>query len=89
MLIKEVKRLLAFSSTFLSGIIRITSFPNENQNFTTFLHGYSVNGSFSKMAAENSNKLKLKTNTSSRKNPSILETPQSFSVLDVISAEKI
>ena len=44
---------------------------------------------FSKMAAENSNKLKLKTSTSSRKSTFTLVTLQSFGILGVISAEKM
>ena len=41
------------------------------------------------MAAENSNKLKLKTYTSTRKNTFTLVTLQSFSLSGVISAEKM
>ena len=44
---------------------------------------------FSKMAAENLNKLKLKTYTSTRKSTFTLVTLQSFSISGVISAEKI
>ena len=44
---------------------------------------------FSKMAAENSNKLKLKTYTSTRKSTFTLVTLQSFSISGVISAEKM
>ena len=44
---------------------------------------------FSKMAAKNSNKLKLKTNTKDRKSTFTLVTLQSFSISGVISAEKI
>ena len=44
---------------------------------------------FSKMAAENSNKLELKTYTSTRKSTFTLVTLQSFSISGVISAEKI
>ena len=40
------------------------------------------------MAAESSNKLKLKTYTSTRKSTFALVTLQSFSISDVISAEK-
>ena len=41
------------------------------------------------MAAENLNKSKLKTNTSTRKNTFTLVTLQSFSISGVISAEKM
>ena len=44
---------------------------------------------FSKMAAENSNKSKLKTYTSNRKNTFNLVTLQNFSISGVISAEKM
>ena len=50
------------------------------------------NRPFSKMAAENSNKLKLakiKTYTSTRKNTFTLVTLQSFSISGEISAEKM
>ena len=47
------------------------------------------NRPFSKMAAENSNKLKLKTYTSTRKSTFTLVTKQSFSISGVISAEKM
>ena len=47
------------------------------------------NRPFSKMAAENSNKSKLKTYTSTRKNTFTLVTLQSFSISGVISAEKM
>ena len=47
------------------------------------------NRPFSKMAAENSNKLKLKTYTSARKSTFTLVTLQSFSTSDIISAEKM
>ena len=49
----------------------------------------TLNRLFSKMAAENSNKLKLKTYTSARKSTFTLVTLQSFSILGVISAEKM
>ena len=41
------------------------------------------------MASENSNKSKLKTYTSTRKNTFTLVTLQSFSISGVISAEKM
>ena len=47
------------------------------------------NRPFSKMAAENLNKSKLKTNTSTRKSTFTLVTLQSFSISGEISAEKI
>ena len=47
------------------------------------------NRPFSKMAAKNSNKSKLKTYTSARKDTFTLVTLQSFSILGVISAEKM
>ena len=47
------------------------------------------NRPFSKMAAENSNKLKLKTYTSTRKSTFTLVTLQSFTLSGVISAEKM
>ena len=47
------------------------------------------NRPFSKMAAQNSNKLKLKTFTSTRKSTFTLVTLQSFSISGVISAEKM
>ena len=47
------------------------------------------NRPFSKMAAENSNKSKLKTFTSTRKNTITLVNLQSFSVSGVILAEKM
>ena len=48
-----------------------------------------INRPFSKMAAENSNKSKLKTYTSTRKNTFTLVQLQSFSISGVISAEKV
>ena len=48
-----------------------------------------VNRPFSKMAAENSNKSKLKTYTSTRENTFTLVTLPSFSISGVISAEKM
>ena len=47
------------------------------------------NRPFSKMAAENLNKSKLKTYTSTRKNPFTLVTRQSLSISGVLSAEKM
>ena len=47
------------------------------------------NRPFSKMAAENLNKSKLKTNTSTRKSTLTLVTLPSFSISGEISAEKI
>ena len=47
------------------------------------------NRPFSKMAAENLNKSKLKTNTSTRKTTLTLVTLPSFSILGEISAEKM
>ena len=47
------------------------------------------NRPFSKMAAGNSNKLKLKTYTSTRKNTFTLVTLRSFSISGVISAENM
>ena len=49
----------------------------------------TVNGPFSKMAAKISNKLKLKTYTSTRKSTFTLVTLQSHSISGVISAEKM
>ena len=53
--------------------------------------GYKTrkNRPFSKMAAENSNKSKLETYTSTRKNTFTLVTLQSFNIPDIILAEKI
>ena len=48
-----------------------------------------LNRPFSKMAAENSNNLKLKTYTSTGKSTFTLVTLQSFSISGVISAEKM
>ena len=50
---------------------------------------HSANRPFSKMAAENSNKSKLKTGTNTKKNTFTLVTLQSFSISGVISAEKM
>ena len=47
------------------------------------------NRPFSKMAAENLNKSKLKTNTSTRKGTLTLVTLPSFSISGEISAEKM
>ena len=47
------------------------------------------NRPFSKIAAEYSNKLKLKTYTSTRKGTFTLVTLQSFSISGVLSAEKM
>ena len=52
-------------------------------------HGRAPNRPFSKMAAENSNKSKLKTNTSARKTTLTLVTLSSFSISGEISAEKM
>ena len=48
-----------------------------------------TNRPFHKIAEENSNKLKLKTYTGTRKNTFALVTLQSFSISAVISAEKM
>ena len=48
-----------------------------------------VNRPFSKMAAKNLNKSKLKTNTSTRKSTLNLVTLQSFSISREITAEKM
>ena len=48
-----------------------------------------TNRPFSKMAAENLNKSKLKTNTSTRKSTLTLVTLPSFSISGEISAEKM
>ena len=50
---------------------------------------YFTNRPFSKMAAENLNKSKLKTNTSTRKSTLTLVTLPSFSISGEISAEKM
>ena len=50
---------------------------------------YDINRPFSKMAAENLNKPKLKTNTSNRKSTLTLVTLLSFSISGEISAEKM
>ena len=50
---------------------------------------WNSNRPFSKMAAENSNKSKLKTNTSTRKSTLTLVTLPSFSISGVISVEKM
>ena len=47
------------------------------------------NRPFPKMAAENSNKSKLKSYTSTRKNTFALATLPSFSISGVVSAEKM
>ena len=49
----------------------------------------SMNRPFSKMAAENSNKAKLQTYTSTRKKTFTLVNLQNFSVSGVILAEKM
>ena len=55
--------------------------------FVSVMIGQS-NRPFSKMAARNSNKLKLKAYTSTRKSTFTLVTLQSFSISGVISVEK-
>ena len=50
---------------------------------------HSNNRPFSKMAAENLNKSRLKTNTSTRKSTLTLVTLPSFSISGKISAEKM
>ena len=50
---------------------------------------FFVNRPFSKMAAENLNKSKLKTNTSTKKSILNLVTLPSFSISGEISAEKM
>ena len=65
----------------------------ENKNFDDMgtlnflVHYVSSNRPFSKMAAENSNKSKLKTYTNTRMNTFTVVTLQSFSISGVISAE--
>ena len=56
---------------------------------SALLYTHGNNRPFSKIAAENSNKLKLKTYTSTRKSTFTLVTLQSFSISGVISAEKM
>ena len=59
-------------------------------DFVNLEHLFKINKRlFSKMAAENSNELKLKTYTSARKSTFTLVTLQSFSIAGVISAEKM
>ena len=53
------------------------------------IYFFCFNRPLSKMAAENSNKSKLKTYASTRKNTFTLVTLQSFSISGVISAEKM
>ena len=60
-----------------------------NRHASAVLNRSCRNRSFSKMAAENSNKLKLKTYTSTRKNTLTLVTLQIFSISGVISAKKM
>ena len=55
----------------------------------TFVLCVHTNRTFSKMAAENLNKSKLKTNTSTRKSILNLVTLPSFSISGEISAEKM
>ena len=54
-----------------------------------FIFNIQVNRPFSKMAAENLNNSKLKTNTSTRKSTLTLVTLPSFSISGEISAEKM
>ena len=70
-----------FSAIFLFGILALDcgSFGCRN----------ALDRPFSKMAAENLNKSKLKTNTSSRKSTLTLVTLPSFSISGEISAEKM
>ena len=64
---------------------RLPKFSNP----ASFLWFSFINRPFSKMAAENSNKLKLKTYTSTRKSTFTSVSLQSFSMSGVISAEKM
>ena len=78
-----IASLLAFRALFLSSVL---FFP---QCWCFFLIVYTCKVPFSKMAAENSNKLKLKTYTSTRKSTFTLVTSQSFFISVVISAQKM
>ena len=66
----------------------VTSTTRTTQRNVTH-HDYDHNRPFSKMADENLNKSKLKTNTSTRKSTFTLVTLQSFSISGEISAEKM
>ena len=68
---------------------RKTESKKKQLSIGTFYKTCLKNRPFSKMAAENSNKLKLKTYTSTRKSTFTLVTLQSFSIPGVISAEKM
>ena len=78
--------------TAVAGVVRLNNFwwcsrscQWRDDSFSNYLF---LNRPFSKMAAENSNKSKLKTYTSNGKNTFTLVTLQSFSIPGVISAEK-
>ena len=71
-------------------VSEINKFPKRLFWFWNFPGAAILNDRpFSKMAAENSNKLKLKINTGNRKSTFTLVTLQSFGIPSVISAEKM
>ena len=64
--------------------------PDEADEVKVSVNSFVVlNRPFSKMAAENSNRSKLKTYTRTRKNTFTLVNLQNFSISGVISAEKM
>ena len=73
--------------TALSVTALFSWLSNSSINFKS--SDCTVNRPFSKMKAENSNQLKLKTYTSTRKSTFTLVTLQRFSISGVISAEKM
>ena len=69
--------------------LHVKCFQYDNATSTEQYERKHVNRPFSKMAAESSNKSKLKTYTSTRKNTVTLVNLPSFSFSGEISAEKM
>ena len=76
---------LKLSVIFWSGYVNAAVYPYLRSSTCRTLCGRP----FFKIAAENSNKLKFKTDTRNRKSTFTLVTLQSFSISGVISAEKM
>ena len=84
----EALALVVFFVFIVYGPHIYPQYPVRDSNHGHYL-SLTCNRPFSKMAAENLNKSKLKTNTSTRKSTLILVTLPSFSISGEITAEKM
>ena len=77
------------ASFFVNRVSMHSQKKHLEQVYQSFKKQETSNRPFSKMAAKNSIKLKLKTYTSTIKSTFTLVTLQSFSISDLMSAEKM